>query len=81
MENMKFLDIRYSDDCPNCGQNLYHFIWDKDNVLSVSDKFDKFDNFGFSRYRNIYYQCPDCGCKFYITASAKDSIFQELKER
>ena len=24
--------------------------------------------------------CPDCGCKFYITASAKDSIFQELKE-
>lgn len=33
---MKFLDIRYSDDCPNCGQNLYHFIWDKDNVLSVS---------------------------------------------
>ena len=36
MEKMKFLDIRYSDDCPNCGQNLYHFIWDKDNVLSVS---------------------------------------------
>jgi hypothetical protein len=77
---MDFLDIRYSDKCPNCGHNLFDFIWNKDNVLSVSGRFEKFDNFGFFYYRNIYYQCPNCSCKFYITASAKDSIFQELKE-
>jgi hypothetical protein len=77
---MEFLDIRYSDKCPNCGHNLFDFIWNKDNVLSVSGRFENFDNFGFSYYRNICYQCPNCNCKFYVTASAKDSIFQELKE-
>ena len=79
-ENSMFIDIRHSDKCPNCGIDLYEYIWNPQNILSVSDRFDGYDVDGFQLYRNAYYKCPNCGKDFHVRIRSNNPIFKKYKK-
>ncbi len=74
-----FIDVRHSCTCPNCGTNLYKYIWNPQNILSTSDRYEGYDVDGFQFYRNAYYKCPKCGKYFYVRIRSNDPIFEKIK--
>ena len=72
---MEFIDVRHSCECHNCGKNLFKYIWNQQNIISTSDRYDYYDVDGFKLYRNAYYKCPNCGQKFYVRVRNNDEIF------
>lgn len=74
---ISLMDIRYSSKCPHCNADLYKYIWNKENIISYTDRFDSFDVDGFKFYRYVYYICPHCNNKFRTKVRANDSIFNK----
>jgi DNA-directed RNA polymerase subunit RPC12/RpoP len=74
---MKELRLFETHDCPYCGQNVFETICDDEQVISVSDRYEKFDHDGFRYYRNYTYACPYCGEKFY---ASKRSFYANIKK-
>ena len=71
------MDIRYSSKCPHCNENLFKYIWNKENILSYTNRFESFDVDGFQFYRYVYYKCPHCNNEFYTQVRANDLIFND----
>ena len=67
-ENMKFVHV-HSCKCPNCGANLYNYIWNPQNIIHTSDRYEHFDVDGFRFCRNAYYKCPNC-----VTMGSGESV-------
>ena len=77
-ENVSFIDGSGDCECPYCENDLYKYIWDPQNIISVSDKYDHYGVDGFKLYRNAYYKCPYCGKGFYVKVRSNDSIFKKF---
>lgn len=78
---MEFIDIRKNTKCPKCQKDLYGHIWNVNNVLSFSSKYERFHyNDGFYYYRNIFYKCPHCGVDCYIETHNSDIFVRKLVE-
>ena len=77
-ENVSFIDGSGDCKCPYCGKDLYKYIWNPQNIISVSDRYDHYGVDGFQLYRNAYYKCPYCGKGFYVRVRSSDSIFKKF---
>lgn len=77
-ENVSFIDGSGDCECPYCGKDLYKYIWNPQNIISVSDRYDHYGVDGFQLYRNAYYKCPYCGKGFYVRVRSSDSIFKKF---
>ena len=73
------LDIEKTYKCPNCGRDMFRYVWKTENVISISDKFEDFNHIeGFQYYRYIYYKCPNCNANFHTKVHNKDNFVKEL---
>jgi predicted RNA-binding Zn-ribbon protein involved in translation (DUF1610 family) len=80
-EGQDFMDIRYDSKCPNCGEDLYDYIWNPKNIESASGRYDYYDVDGFQLYRNANYTCPNCGKRFHTRVRSNNDIFDRMRRK